>query len=111
MLYVCVKLKAALGAPSVFWRLVVYAVVVARRLRLQNVYRPVFEDWLFHVLLPLVAYAMLAVSAYVARSNARPSLFLVGAAALLLLLWAFTMRGTPSLITSLRIKTSGNRKR
>jgi hypothetical protein len=80
----------AIRAVAGFWGLVglsgiVYAVVVARRLRLQGVYRPVFEDWLFHVLLPLVAYAMLAVSAYAARSHARPALFIVGAATLLLL--------------------------
>jgi hypothetical protein len=80
----------AFGPVAVFLGLVglsgiVYAVVIARRLRLQSVYRPVFEDWLFHVLLPLVAYAMLAVSAYVARSQARPALFFVGAATLLLL--------------------------
>ena len=80
----------AIGAVAVVWGLVglsgiVYAVVVARRLRLQSFYRPVFEDWLFHVLLPLAAYAMLAVSAYVARSHARLALFVVGVATLLLL--------------------------
>ena len=80
----------AIGIVAVFWGLaglsgIVYAVVVARRMRLQSVYSPVFEDWLFHVLLPLAAYAMLAVSAYVARSHARPALFLVGAATLLFL--------------------------
>jgi hypothetical protein len=64
---------------------IAYAVVVARRMRVQTVYRPVFEDWLFHVLLPLAAYAMLAVSAYAARSHARPALFVVGASTLLLL--------------------------
>jgi uncharacterized membrane protein len=64
---------------------VVLTLIVARRLRLQSVYRRVFEDWLFHVMLPLVAYAMLVVSAGVAVSHARPSLFLVGAATLLLL--------------------------
>jgi hypothetical protein len=63
----------------------VYAAIVARRLRVQTIYHPVFEDWLFHVLLPFAAYAMLTVSAYVAFSDARPALFLVGAAALLLL--------------------------
>jgi len=78
------------GAVSVLWGLVglggvVYTVVVARRLRAQTAYRPVFEDWLFHVLLPLAAYAVLAGSAFEARSYARPALFLVGAAALLLL--------------------------
>jgi len=80
----------AFGAVSVFWGLVglsgiVYAVVVARRMRVQTVYRPVFEDWLFHVHVPVAAYAMLAVSAYVARSHARSALLLVGAATLLLL--------------------------
>jgi hypothetical protein len=40
---------------------------------------------LFHALLPLAAYAMLVVSAWVAFSLARPALFLVGGAALLLL--------------------------
>src|SRR5947207_1213965 len=64
---------------------VVYAAVVARRMRSQTAYHPMFEDWLFHVLLPLTTYAMLAVSACVAYSHARPALFAVGAAALLLL--------------------------
>jgi len=79
-----------LAAVAVLWGLVglgglVYAVIVVRRLRVQTAYQPVFEDWLFHVLLPFAAYATLAVSACAARSHARPALFLVGAAALLLL--------------------------
>jgi hypothetical protein len=79
-----------IGTVAVIWGLVglfgiVYSIVVARRLQKQNVYQPVFEDWLFHVLLPLAAYATLAVSAFVAWSNARPALFAVGAATLLLL--------------------------
>ncbi len=65
---------------------VVYVVVVARRMRAQSAYRPVFEDWLFHVLLPLAAYTILAISAFAAPYDARPALFLVGAAALVLLL-------------------------
>ena len=64
---------------------VAYAVVVARRMRAQRAYQPVFEDWLFHVLLPLAAYALLAGAAYAARLYERPALFVVGAAALLLL--------------------------
>jgi hypothetical protein len=79
-----------IGTVSVVWGLVglsgiVYAVIVSRRLRVQTIYQPVFEDWLFHVLLPFAAYAMLAGSAYVAHSHARPALFVVGAATLLLL--------------------------
>jgi hypothetical protein len=45
----------------------------------------VFEDWLFHALLPFVAYVMLTVSGFIARSHARRGLFFVGAATLLLL--------------------------
>jgi hypothetical protein len=79
-----------IGAVALVWGLVglcgiVYAVVVARRMRAQTAYRPVFEDWLFHVLLPLAAYAILAGSAFTARSYARPTLFFVCATALLLL--------------------------
>src|SRR5262245_56714764 len=64
---------------------IVYSVIVARRMRIQAVYRPVVEDWLFHVLLPIAAYAMLALSAFVSHSHARPALFVVGAATLVLL--------------------------
>jgi hypothetical protein len=63
----------------------VYAVITARRLRKQAVYRPEFEDWLFHVLLPLAAYVMLALSPYVAVSHTSIALFVVAGAALLLL--------------------------
>jgi hypothetical protein len=64
---------------------IAYTAVVARRLRAQTVYRPVFEDWLCHALLPLAAYATLAGAAFAARSYTRTALFLVAAAALLLL--------------------------
>jgi hypothetical protein len=65
---------------------VVYVIVVARRMRRQSAYRPVFEDWCFHVLLPLAAYTVLAISAYAAPYYGRPALFLVGAGAMVLLL-------------------------
>jgi hypothetical protein len=63
----------------------VYVLVVARRARLQTAYAPQLEDWLFHILLPLAAYATLAASAYATRSNIRGPLFSVAGAALLLL--------------------------
>jgi hypothetical protein len=55
------------------------------RMRAQTVYQPELEDWLFHVVLPLAAYAMLALSAFEAPYHTRAALFGVGAAALLLL--------------------------
>jgi hypothetical protein len=80
----------AIGTVAVIWGIVglsgiVYTVVVVRRLRRQTTYRPVLEDWVFHVLLPCAAYAMLAGAASVAHSQACPALFVVGAATLLLL--------------------------
>src|SRR5256714_7369600 len=64
---------------------VVYSVIVARRIRAQTAYKPVFEDWLFHVLLPLAAYAGLAGSVFAAPAFTPTALFTVGAAALMLL--------------------------
>jgi hypothetical protein len=64
---------------------VAYAVVVTRRMRRQTAYQPEFEDWLFHALLPLAAYATLAISAFAAPFRTREALFGAGAAALLLL--------------------------
>jgi hypothetical protein len=90
-------LSALLRAPwttilpaAVLWGLiglsgVAYTVIVARRMRAQTAYPPVFEDWLLHVLLPLVAYAVLALSALAARAYTREVLFVVGAVTLLLL--------------------------
>lgn len=90
-------LSAVLRAPwqaivpvAVLWGLVgvsgsVYTVIVARRMRMQTTYRPELEDWLFHLLLPFVAYALLALSTFAAPSHPREASFGVGAATLLLL--------------------------
>ena len=79
-----------IGAVAVLLGLVglsglIYVVIVVRRLRSQTVYNPVFEDWLFHVLLPFAAYVALVVSALIASSYLREALFGIGVAALLLL--------------------------
>lgn len=78
------------GAFAVVWGLVglggiTYGVVVARRMRMQDAYRPVLEDWLFHLALPIAAYALLALSALAAPSHAREALLGVGGTVLLLL--------------------------
>jgi len=64
---------------------VIYTLIVARRMRKQTAYLPVFEDQLFHVLLPLAAYAMLIASFFSARYHVGRTLFGIGTAALLLL--------------------------
>lgn len=63
----------------------IYSIIVVLRLRTQKAYEPVFEDWLFHALLPLVAYGMVAGSACVTGSHEQTALYLVAAGALLLL--------------------------
>ena len=64
----------------------VYTAIVARRVRRQGTYQPEFEDWLFHVLLPFVAYGALASFAFVAHSHLRGAMFGVAGVAMLLLL-------------------------
>ena len=62
-----------------------YTVIVIRRMRRQAAYKPQFEDWLFHVLLPIVAYVILVLSAIAAPSYTHETLLGVGASTLLLL--------------------------
>ena len=81
----------AIAAAATLWGFVgliglTYIVIVARRMKLQTAYSPEFEDQLFHLVLPLVAYAALVISSLMALSRTRGALFGVAAAALLLLL-------------------------
>lgn len=62
-----------------------YSVTISYRMRRQSTYEPVFEDWLFHALLPLAAYLVLLASALMVTPLTRDALFGVGATALLLL--------------------------
>ena len=64
---------------------VAYAVVIVIRARAQTGYKPVLEDWLWHVVFPFIAYAALLVAALSMRRYPTPALFSVGAASLLLL--------------------------
>jgi hypothetical protein len=62
-----------------------YVALINRRAHRQTGYRPVFEDWLWHVALPLVAYVNLLAAALVLGRFVTTALFMVGATALLLL--------------------------
>jgi len=78
------------GIPAILWGLmgligIVYAAIVARRMRKQTVYQPVFEDWLCHALLPFAAYATMTGSAGAAYAYPHGAMFGIGVAALLLL--------------------------
>jgi hypothetical protein len=75
---------------TVLWSLIglfglIYTAIVARRMRVQTTYQPELEDWIFHFLLPLMAYVILLVSALASLIYVRDALFGIGTAALLLL--------------------------
>lgn len=63
---------------------IAYIVIVLRRLRRQTLYEPVLEDWLWHVLLPLTAYTVLAVAGIMLAINPVLALFGIGGATVLL---------------------------
>jgi hypothetical protein len=62
-----------------------YTLLVLRHTRRQTTYVPVLEDWIFHSALPLIAYGGLLASGLFLDADPAPWLFVVGAAALLLL--------------------------
>ena len=80
----------SMSSLAVLWGLVgtggtLYSLFVLRGMRTQTAYAPESEDWLFHGLLPVLAYVILGVSALDAASHERDALFGVGGASLLLL--------------------------
>ncbi|MGE5624662.1 MAG: hypothetical protein ACM3ZT_03845 [Bacillota bacterium] len=79
-----------IASAAVLWGVMgvaglVYTFFVTRRMYTQTAYAPVFEDWLFHALLPIGAYAALGISAFDAGAHLRDALFWAGGAALVLL--------------------------
>lgn len=90
-------LSAVLSAPwpvftGVAWILalagiagIAYIIATAIRARRQHGYKPVFEDWLWHIILPFTSYAVLFVTAIMLGPDERDALFLVAAVTLLLL--------------------------
>jgi hypothetical protein len=72
---------AAVGAAGM-----IYALVVARHMRRQDIYAPVFVDWLFNVLLPGASYALLIAAAAFAGEHSRSAIWTAAAVAIFLLL-------------------------
>jgi hypothetical protein len=63
---------------------VLYSIVVMRRARRQRGYAPVLEDWLWHAILPTLAYATLLVAGLTIERSSAQSLFCLGGAVLML---------------------------
>jgi len=65
---------------------VAYGCVTIGRARATRTFKLVLEDWIWYVGLPLLSYGSVLIASFVLPHRAGPSLFVVGAAALLLLL-------------------------
>ena len=62
----------------------VYSVIVIRRARRQQGYQPVLEDWVWHTILPLLAYGGLFAAAVLLPAHPSGALFGVGTSSLVL---------------------------
>jgi hypothetical protein len=79
-----------LQAISIVWAVVgilgiAYTLITGWRLKKQKAYEPVFEDYFYRVILPVIGYGALAAAALVLRVSARAALFQAAAVVLLLL--------------------------
>lgn len=63
----------------------VYGAITLLRARRQTDYAPVLEDWIWHVVLPLAAYAGLIATALMLERDIDHALFITGGSTLLLL--------------------------
>ena len=65
---------------------IVYVGIVTIRARRQKGCQPVFEDWLWHVLIPFISYAVLLAAAIILGRSTTVALFLIGGISITLLL-------------------------
>jgi hypothetical protein len=63
----------------------IYTLVILRRARRSQNYKPVLEDWVWHTITPFLSYAALTIASLFLPSHTTPSLFIIAASALLLL--------------------------
>ena len=99
IVHFCIVLliSALLSAPWLTWPPVAtivwvcsaagmgYVVIVIRRSQRTTLYKPVLEDWIWHAVLPLVAYIVMVVSAGFLEFSVTAGLFGIAGSALLLL--------------------------
>src|SRR5262249_58284297 len=64
---------------------IVYMVVVTRRASAPLNYTPVFQDWLFHTVLPTIAYTGILIAGFALPLRPIPLLFVIGGATALLM--------------------------
>jgi len=62
-----------------------YEISVVRTMLRQNAYRPQAEDWIFHAVMPLIAYGTLAFAGFYELKDLYLAMFAIGGAVLMLL--------------------------
>jgi len=65
--------------------MVIYLIIVMRRMRQVPHYQTPLKDWLWYMIFPLTAYVVLVVAALVLPANPGLTLYMIGAATVLLL--------------------------
>ena len=76
--------KRSIHMPRLTRRARIQTIAVLRRTLRQRDYQPVFEDWLWHAALPMLAYAALLHSGVMLARASTDVLYVTGAATLLL---------------------------
>lgn len=64
---------------------ILYLLLILRRTVRQNEYQPVFEDWLWHIILPFISYITFTIVAFFLPVFPLPALFAVAGATILFL--------------------------
>jgi hypothetical protein len=84
--------------------MVIYSIIVLRRLRRVPHYQSTLEDWLWYMALPLLAHVLVMVAALMLSENPGPALYVVGLAMILLLLVG--IRNAWDMVTFLAVERS-----
>jgi len=84
--------------------MVVYSIIVLRRMRRVPNYQSTLEDWLWYMAFPLLAHVLLIVAAFMLPKNPSSALYIVGSAMLLLLLVG--IRNAWDMVTFLAVERS-----
>jgi hypothetical protein len=91
---------------------VVYSLDILRRARRQRDYRPVLEDWIWHLILPLLAYASLLASAlFLPRAMGTMLEVIAGATLLLVFIGVHNAWDTVSYVTVQRTREERAKQR
>lgn len=89
--------------------LALYVIIIMRRMRRMPHYQNTLEDWLWYMILPLLAHIMLIVSAIMLLTNPELALYIIGTATLLLLFLG--IRNSWDNVTYLAVERSHAQKR